>query len=82
MWRLFFVPAILASLTSCVSSRFTTIKGPDGTPHQLIKCVQIEKCYEDAAKVCEKYKIVNTSTLTRGYENNTITEIQVLVKCE
>jgi len=58
------------------------INGPDGTPHQLISCSNIEGCYQKAAEVCGKYKIINTSSETSGMNGTTGTTIKLLVKCE
>ena len=66
----------------CASSK--NVKGPDGTPHKLITCSQLGKCFEKAAEVCEgSFKQVNTETKTiPGYNGTTTEEIKLLVKCE
>lgn len=67
-------------MASCTSVQ--TIKGPDGTDHQLVHCYSIKNCYERASEVCGKYKIVNTSNEVSGTKNNSSTSINLLVKCE
>lgn len=56
--------------------------GPDGTEHKLLTCNEIESCYEQATKVCGKYKIVNTSNHTYGDDGKTDSYSKMLVKCE
>ncbi len=67
--------------SGCVTSP-KLVTGPDGTPHELITCSAVESCYEEAAKICGKYKIVNTSTNTTGFKGTVNSSIQLLVKCE
>jgi starvation-inducible outer membrane lipoprotein len=58
------------------------ITGPDGTPHQLVSCSDIESCYKDAAEVCGgKYKIVNTSNEVSSLGDSTSSTTSLLVKC-
>lgn len=60
------------------------VKGPDGTPHKLLTCDEIEDCYEEASQICGKYKIVNTSqhanAVTNGHGGGSYSKM--LVKCE
>lgn len=72
--------SLAITLVSCASSKI--INGPDGSPHQLIRCGMLEKCYEKATEVCGKYKIVNTATETSGMNGNTSSTINLLVKCD
>jgi len=77
-----FLPFLCVSLFifGCTTSK--TIKGPDGTNHQLISCGSIEDCYTKAAEVCGgKYKIINTSTDVDGSEGDTSSTTNLLVKC-
>jgi hypothetical protein len=68
--------------TSCMTSS-KVIDGPDGTPHQLIKCSSIEQCYKKAKTICGgPYKIVNTSNEVFGSEIGTSTTTNLLVKCQ
>jgi hypothetical protein len=70
-------------LVACASSQNVT--GPDGTPHKLITCGQLGKCYEKAADVCHgSFKHVGqpeTKSIP-GYNGTTTEEIKLLVKCE
>ncbi len=67
-------------VNSCASSN--KIIGPDGSEHQLITCEGIQYCYEEATKVCGgKYKIVNSTSKTEGYNGITSSEESLLVKC-
>ncbi len=72
----------LICLSACATAKI--IPGPDGTPHQLVSCGSMEKCYEKAAEVCGgKYKIINTTSDTSGFSNSpTSTSYNLLVKCE
>lgn len=70
----------LLSISGCVTSKVIT--GPDGSPHHLISCGDIENCYEKAAELCGKYKIINNSTVTSGGNGTTSTTQKVLIKCE
>ncbi len=74
--------AFFILLVACASSR--NVKGPDGTPHKLISCSQLGKCYEKAAEVCKgSFKQVETNVETiPGYNGTTTEEIKILVKCE
>lgn len=75
--------AVLLFFVGCATSESKKIIGPDGTENQLISCYEIENCYEMASKVCKgKYKIVNTSSETSGYDGVTGTTVKLLVKCE
>lgn len=72
----------LMFLTACATD-VKNIKGPDGTPHKLLGCYDIEDCYKNASKLCGKYKIINTSNETTpasGGTSNTYTKL--LIKCE
>ena len=73
---------ILILLTACASSK--NVKGPDGTPHKLITCSQLGKCFEKAAEVCHgSFRQVETNVQTiPGYNGTTTEEIKILVKCE
>jgi hypothetical protein len=72
----------LIFLTACASSKDVT--GPDGTPHKLITCSQLGKCYEKAAEKCRgQFKTVDTKIASiPGYNGTTTEEITLLVKCE
>ncbi len=69
-------------LIACASSK--TVKGPDGTPHLLITCSQMGKCYEKAAEKCAgQFKPVETTIKEiPGYNGTTAEEIKLLVKCD
>ncbi|MES2528087.1 MAG: hypothetical protein V4598_13415 [Bdellovibrionota bacterium] len=73
---------VLLILAACASSKNVT--GPDGTPHKLITCSQLGKCFEKAAEVCEgSFKQVETKVETiPGYNGTTTEEVKILVKCE
>ncbi len=71
---------LILMLTGCVSAKM--ISGPDGSPHQLISCGSVEQCYDKAAEICGKYKIINTSSETSGANGSTSSSIKLLVKCE
>jgi hypothetical protein len=73
---------VLLILSACASSK--NVKGPDGTPHKLITCSQLGKCFEKAAEVCHgSFKQVSTEAKTiPGYNGTTTEEINLLVKCE
>lgn len=67
-------------IVSCVTVK--PIIGPDGTTNQLISCMAIETCYEDAQEICKgPYKIINTSTETSGDKGSTRSVTKLLVKC-
>lgn len=68
------------TIVSCVTVK--PIIGPDGTTNQLISCLAIEACYEDAREICKgPYKIINTNTETSGNNGSTSSVIKLLVKC-
>lgn len=70
-------------IVSCSHVSQKTVVGPDGSKHKLVSCIGVEKCYEKAAQLCGKYKIVNTSHDTNGIGNSpTTTTIKLLVKCD
>ncbi len=72
---------LILVLSACAAST-KIINGPDGTPHQLVSCSDIESCYEKATEVCGgKYKIVNTSNQVSGDAQNTSSTTNLLVKC-
>ena len=73
---------LLFILAACASSKNVT--GPDGTPHKLITCSQLGKCFEKAAEVCEgSFEQFDTKVNTIPGPNGTTTEeIKILVKCE
>lgn len=73
---------LLILLVSCASAR--GVKGPDGTPHQLITCSSLGKCYEKAADKCHgQFHPVETEiNEVPGYNGTTTEEIKLLVKCE
>ncbi len=73
---------VLFLIIGCANARKVT--GPDGTPHQLISCSQLGKCYEKAAEKCEgQFKPVETEIKeVPGYNGTTTEEIKLLVKCE
>ncbi|MGZ3768677.1 MAG: hypothetical protein ACXVCP_11095 [Bdellovibrio sp.] len=55
------------------------VTGPDGSPHLLVKCAEIEDCYSMSQKACNgTYKIVNQSTWLSGAGQ----EPALLIKCE
>lgn len=57
-----------------------TIVGPDGSPHELVKCFDIEMCYAKATEVCTgKFKIVDNST--SYHDKDTVSLTSLLVKC-
>lgn len=68
-------------LVSCASA--TNVKGPDGTPHKLITCSQLGKCYEKAAESCEgQFRSVETRIKQiPGYNGTTTEQVNLLVKC-
>jgi hypothetical protein len=73
--------AAMMGLSGCTTAKI--INGPDGTPHQLITCGNIEDCYQKAGEVCGgKYKIVNTSNTVSGANGMTSSSTHLLVKCE
>ena len=68
-------------LSGCATS--TSIVGPDGSEHQLVKCETVDYCYEKAREVCGgNYKIVNSNTVTNGNNGNVSTNTNILIKCE
>ncbi len=73
---------IFILIVSCASAKNVT--GPDGTPHKLISCSQLGKCYEKAAEKCHgQFKPVETKiNEVPGYNGTTAEEIKLLVKCE
>lgn len=73
--------SLLIILTSCQTVQ--TIKGPDGTPHELITCASTEDCYSEATQVCGgKYQIVNTSSEVASFAGSaTQSNVKLLVKC-
>lgn len=63
---------IFLLLVGCATA--SEIPGPDGSANQLIRCPDVEMCYQKAADVCHgKYTIVNS---TRQKD-----ETELLVKC-
>jgi hypothetical protein len=76
----FVLVAISIGLVGCATAK--SIKGPDGTDHQLVTCESIGQCYNKASEVCDgPYKIVNTTSETSGIYGTTSTEINLLIKC-
>lgn len=73
---------LLLLVFGCASARKVT--GPDGTPHQLISCSQLGKCYEKAAEKCRgQFKPVETEiNEVSGYNGTSTEEIKLLVKCD
>ena len=73
---------VLFLLVACASAKNVT--GPDGTPHKLITCGSLGKCYEKAAEQCAgQFKPVETEiNEIPGYNGTTTEEIKLLVKCE
>ncbi len=66
---------------SCVTTK--TITGPDGTPHILTSCTEIEKCYQQAQENCGgTYKIINTSNEVSGTDGQTFSRTNLLIKCD
>ena len=77
------ITLVISCLSLCACATTELVIGPDVTPHQLVKCMDIENCYEDAAKVCGgKYKIVNTASQVSGDANSTSSSTSLLVRCE
>lgn len=74
---------VLLVLVACASAK--KVNGPDGTPHELITCGNLGKCYEKAADICHgKFHNVGepkTETIP-GYNGTTTEEINLLVKCD
>lgn len=71
---------LLALLLSAMGCQIPPkpITGPDGTTHQLLSCLAIENCYNEAAQICSgQYQIINTSNEASG----DLTIIKLLVKC-
>lgn len=68
---------------SC-STQIKTLKGPDGTDHELITCLETEECYESAREVCSgNYDIINsTSKINTLSDKTTQTEQELLIKCQ
>lgn len=73
---------VFVLLIGCASSK--NVKGPDGTPHKMISCSQLGKCYEKAASECAgQFKPVETEiNEIPGYNGTTTEEIKLLVKCD
>ena len=73
---------IFIFIMSCASAK--KVAGPDGTPHLLINCSQLGKCYEKAAEKCYgQFKPVETKiNEVTGYNGTTTEEIKLLVKCD
>ena len=68
-------------VSACATTE--TIQGPDGTPHELVRCVNIKRCYERARVACQgNYKIINTSNNVTGVQVQAVNDINMLVKCE
>ena len=69
-------------LIGCASSKNVT--GPDGSPHKMISCSQLGKCYEKAASECKgQFSPVETKiNEVPGYNGTTTEEIKLLVKCD
>ncbi len=80
--KVIILTALSLILIGCSSSP-TSLIGPDGTPHFLIRCGHIQQCYIDARKACSgNYEIINTTTNTDVFNRQgTITQ-DLLVKCE
>lgn len=67
-------------LLGCASTE--TIEGPDGTPHELVRCINIKRCYERARDACGgNYEIINTSNNVTGAQMQAMSDINLLVKC-
>ena len=75
---LFIISITILSFATVSCSTVKEVKGPDGSKHMLITCSDTEDCYEDAAKACGKYKIVNTSNQIGNGNSQT----KMLVKCK
>jgi len=74
---------ILFLLFLCACSTPTSLIGPDGTPHFIVKCGHIEQCYREARKLCEgNYEIVNTTTSTDVFNRQSTISQDLLIKCE
>ena len=73
---------VFVLLAGCASSK--NVAGPDGSPHKLITCSQLGKCYEKAASECAgQFKPVETEIKEiPGYNGTTTEEFKLLVKCE
>jgi hypothetical protein len=89
--RNYFITLVLfGALTGCASfnqaieisrtGTSKTISGPDGTPHELVQCTDIEICYKKSTEVCKgNFKIVDHTTSYRGSDTASVTSL--LVKC-
>lgn len=71
----------LSVLATCSSP--SSIIGPDGTPHYIVRCGFIERCYKESRELCQgNYKIINTTTNTDVFNGlGTVTQ-DLLIKCE
>lgn len=68
------------AMTACMSIQPKPVTGPDGSQDQLISCMKVEDCYNQARKICKgNYKIINTSTESLGNEGFSSTNL--LIKC-
>ncbi|MBS1963476.1 MAG: hypothetical protein JST04_14770 [Bdellovibrionales bacterium] len=73
---------LMLGIGSGCATAASPIVGPDGTEHMLVKCSQIEDCYEEARIACGgKYKIVNTNTETYQVVDTVTSTTKLLVKC-
>ena len=85
MKRLILIPFFL--ITGCSSQ--TIVQGPDGTPHNLVSCLNLADCYNEAARLCNngKYTIVHTANQS-GYGSGGAfysgqpSRVNILIKCE
>ena len=67
MKNLFLVVLVIAGLSACATSK--PIQGPNGTTAYFVKCgsAVIDKCYEEAAKVCPKgYTVADAQANPNG----------------
>lgn len=80
-WTFFALGLIVSGCTTP-----TIVPGPDGTEHNLIACLNIADCYQEAAKTCGgPYEIVHTANqgnATGLYFYNQPSRINLLIKCK
>lgn len=80
------VPFLVVFILIAGCSTPTLVQGPDGTPHNLVTCLNVADCYNEAARLCQgKYQIIHTanqSNVGGMYFAGQPSRINLLVKCE
>jgi|GEM_PF-1737008 len=76
--------AILLGSLLAGCSTVESVRGPDGTPHRLVHCrLGLKDCYQKAAEICGKYRVIQESGQARGHsDEKSEEELALLIKCE